>query len=138
MASRIICHWMALEPLTSRFSVEDGHQVAVVGREVEPDPVGVLGAEGRVHLPEVAERPRGEVVACRGLRVEGVERRQVVRCPHPDGDARLGGLLDVAPPELVHPGEDVVCRPARQGQLEDEAWLPGGEPTLGGLLPPAS
>ena len=58
----------------TRIQIVAGDQVALVAGEVEPDPVGLLGAERVEHGLEVAQRPRGEVVALGGVDVELVER----------------------------------------------------------------
>ena len=62
--------------------------------------------------------------------------------PTLDLDAGLGGLLDVAPPLLVHPGQHVVLGAGlpvggAERDLEDELRLAGGEPALDGLRAPA-
>jgi hypothetical protein len=54
-----------------------------------------------------------------------------------DDDAFLGGLLDVAPPLLVHPLEDVVLGAVGQGDPEDVLRLARREPALDGLRLPA-
>ena len=118
------------------------HEVTLVAGEPDLDAVGVLGGEGVVHRLEVGQRARGEVVALGGVDVEVVERLEVGAVAERDLDAGLVGLLDVAPPELVHPGEDVGLR-ARlpvlvdQRDLEVELRLPGGEAALRRLLLPA-
>jgi hypothetical protein len=42
-------------------------------------------------------------------------------------DPCLGGLLDVAPPQLVHACEQLLRCAALDRQLEDESWLAGRE-----------
>ena len=110
-----------------------GDQVALVPGEVEPEPVGVLAAQGVGHHPEVGQPARGEVVALGGVHVEVVEQLEVallVTAPAAGAelDARLGRLLDVAAPELVHPGQHVVLGAAGQRDLEDGLRLPEREP----------
>src|SRR3546814_10476485 len=67
------CHTLSL-PDALPISDRRGDQRALVARGVEPDPVGVLGAERLEHGAEVRQRPRREVVALRGVHVELVER----------------------------------------------------------------
>ena len=110
--------------------------------EVEPDPVRLLGEQRGEHRLEVGQRPRGEVVPLGGVHVQLVEQRQVGRGAVGDLDAGLGGLLDVAAPLLVHPGQHVLLRARRavrgaQRDLEVVLRLAGGEPALDGLRPPA-
>ena len=117
-----------------------GDQGALVAGGVEPDPVGVLGAERLDHGAEVGQRARREVVALGGVHVEVVEGLEVgldVDAASSDLDALLGGLLDVAPPELVHPGEHVGLGATGERDLEDVLRLAGGEAALDGLRPPA-
>jgi hypothetical protein len=108
-----------------------GDQVALVAGQVEPDPLGVLGAHRREHGLEVAQRPGREAVALGGVDVEVVERLQVLT--DRDLDALLGRLLDVAAPELVHAPEQVVLGPAGQWNLIGELRLPGPEAVLRAL-----
>ena len=116
-------------------------EVTLVAGQPDLDAVGVLGGEGVVHRLEVGQRARGEVVALGGVDVEVVERLEVGAVAERHLDAGLVGLLDVAPPELVHPGEDVGLR-ARlpvlvdQRDLEVELRLPRGEAALRRLLLP--
>ena len=56
--------------------------------------------------------------------------------PTGDLDAELGGLLDVASPQLVHAGQYVVRRPAGERELEDELRLASGEAVVGAVLAP--
>ena len=116
-----------------------GDQRALVPRGIQPDPVGVLGAERPHHRPEVRQRPRGEVVALGGVQVEVVEGLELVArgVGRGDLDALLGGLLDVAPPQLVHAREHVVLGAAGQRDPEDVLRLAGGEAALDRLGPPA-
>ena len=107
------------------------HQVTFVAGEIQPDAVGILPQEGREHLLEVAERARCEAVALRGLDVQLMEGRKVCGGAEGDVDTQLGGLLDVAPPQLIHPREYVVGGPSGQRDLEDELWLTSREPVVG-------
>ena len=59
--------------------------------EVEPDPVGVLGAQRLGHGPEVRPAARGEVVALGGVHVEVVEELEVALLVTA---AAAGGHLD--------------------------------------------
>ena len=74
---------------------------------------------------------------CGGLHVDLVERGQVRGIALADRDPGLGGLLDVAPPELVEPGEQVRLGAPGKGDLEHIARLDVAEPrSRGGLLGP--
>ena len=84
------------------------------------DQVALVVAPGRAGSgpgPRPSSRPtsagsttaaRREVVALGGLDVQRVEGRQVLRGALRHHDAGLVGLLDVAPPQLVHALEQVV------------------------------
>src|SRR5699024_2665304 len=98
---------------------------------------GRLGRHRHPHRPEVRVRPRREVVAPRGLLVERVEGWEVVGGTEPDLNAGFRRLLDVAAPELVEAGEDLVFGAPSQRKLEDVSWLPGGETFLVGRRAPA-
>ena len=122
-------------------------EVALVVGQPEREPVGLLAAHGLGHGPEVAQRARREVVALGRVHVEVVERLEVGR--HRlvgragDHDARLVGLLDVAPPLLVHAGKDIGLGQwgalgARERYLEVVARLPGREAALLAALEPPS
>ena len=115
-----------------------GDQVTLVVGEVEPDPVGGLGGEGPEHRGEVRDRPRREVVPARGDEVQLVEGRQVLGGAMGDDDTRLRRLLDVAAPQLVHPGEDGVGIAVGERELEDVPRLAHSEPgrVLVGRPPP--
>ena len=79
-------------------------QVALVLGQVDPHPVGRLGVQGVPHGREVAQRAWREVVPVGGLQVDGVEGGQVGSGSDAHAHPGLRGLLDVAPPQLVHPG----------------------------------
>ena len=70
-------------------------EVALVAGEVEPDPVGLLGQQGVEHGPEVGERPRREVVALGGVRVErrGRPSRSLGRSPWVTSTPALAAFL---------------------------------------------
>ena len=114
-----------------------GHQVALVVGQVEPDPVGVLGQQRGEHGLEVRQRPRGEVVPLSRLHVERVELRPDLDAALRDLDSGLGRLLDVAPPQLVHPGQQLLRRLGRERELEHKPRLAGGEALVVIRRPPA-
>ena len=95
--------------------------------EIEPEPVGVLGEQLGEHPLEVEQRARREVVAGGGLQVDPVESWQIGNTAERDHDPGFVGLLDVAAPELVHPGQQVGLTPAGQGDLEHELRLSSGK-----------
>ena len=70
------------------------------------------------------------MVTLGGLDVELVELGRSSTVPRVHDDPGLGGLLDVAPPQLVHSGEQLLGRPSGERQLEDEPRLAGGETLL--------
>src|SRR5689334_21698092 len=113
------------------------HEVALVPAEPQRDPVRLLGVHGVDHGLEVRQRPRGEVVALGGVRVEVVERLEVGRLAPGDLDPLLGGLLDVAAPLLVHARQHFALGLSGQRDLEVVRRLAGREAALDRDLAPA-
>ena len=120
-----------------------GDEVALVLGEVQLHAPVLLRVEGVPHVLEVRQRAPGEPVAFGGFEVELVEAREVVAGAEPHLDAHLGGLLDVASPQLVHALEQLVFAFLRavgvaKRELEIELRLACREP-LAGLIgdPPA-
>jgi len=106
--------------------------------EVQRDPGRVLGAQGGPHPLEVGQAAGGEPITGRGLDIDLVERGKVAGIALADGDPGLRGLLDVAPPELVEPGQQLGLRAPREGHLEHVARLHVAESGSGrGLLGPS-
>src|SRR4029450_13034868 len=73
-----------------------------------------------------------------GFDIELVKLRKLISRPAAYHNPGLGGFLDVAPPELVHAGEQLIGCSSGDRQLEDESWLSGREAFVISLrLPPA-
>src|SRR5687767_4819389 len=70
------------------------------------------------------------MITLSGLDVEPVELGQIINGATVHDDSGLGGLFDVAAPQLVHPSQQLVGRPPSDRKLEDETWLPGSETLL--------
>jgi hypothetical protein len=78
------------------------------------------------------------VIASRGLRVDGVERGEIVPGSQGRHDFGLLGLADIAAPLLVEPCPHVVEGATGQGELEDVARLYVAEArTRRRFLPPS-
>ena len=121
-----------------------GHQVAPVSCQPHLYPVVVLGQQRVVHRLEVGQRARGEVVAVGGVDIEVVEGLEVGDVAPGDLDTGLVGLLDVATPLLVHPGQHLglgawagLLATCDERDLEVELRLSGREAPVDRLRLPA-
>ena len=97
--------------------------MTIVACDVEAEAIGINAVEFAPHQLEVGEASRGEVIALCRLDIDLVECREIVVVTAGDFDACLLCLADVATPELVEAGEDIVECAIREIDLEHIARL---------------